>query len=211
MAVTTERHLAFHLHCWQARTNQLITWHYYNHNKSIAEPVITFACARPSLTRGESGMLQDRCLEIYSLVIVAMHHQIVYLWKVIYWFLWKHLMTNLFNLLTIPSIAPTRHQSHRRVYLNFYALIPTIVIKPDLKIIYYKDVKTDGRLHTGVKFGGIPGDLRSPTSNLGSPTSDLGSHTSDVRSPTSSLRPPASLTSGSQFVFIVGAYSCASF
>ena len=59
-------------------------------------------------------------------------------------------------------------------------------------------------MSSGVKLGGIPGDLRSPTSNLGSPTSDLGSPTSDVRSPISSLRPPASS-------FIVGAYSCASF
>jgi len=58
----------------------------------------------------------------------------------------------LFNLLTIPSITSTRNQSHRRVYLNFYALIPTIVIKPDLKIIYYKEVKTDGRLHSMCYF-----------------------------------------------------------
>jgi len=32
---------------------------------------------------------------------------------------------SLFNLLTIPSIAST--QTHRRVYLNVYACIPTIV------------------------------------------------------------------------------------
>ena len=154
MAVTTERHLAFHLHCWQARTNQLIIWHYYNHNESIAEQVVTFACSIPSLTRGESGMLQHICLEIYSLVIVAMHHQIVYLWNVIYWFLWKHLMTNPFNLLTTPSITST--QSHRPVYLNFYARVPTTVKNQTWKLYtiqqYYQEVKTDGRLHSMCYF-----------------------------------------------------------